>query len=400
VDFKYTLEEDTFREEVKNWLAENMKELPEWWGCRDIARPEVDSKEYLDFSIWWHRKLNAAGFLGITWPKEYGGRGGTIMEQVVFYEELAKHRAPSPFNVHGMGWIAPAMLAFGTEEQKKHFIPRILNCDDIWCTLYSEPEAGSDMAAVQTRAVEDGDDFVVNGQKVWTSGGHYSDWAVLLAKTDPEASKHRGLSYLFMSMRTPGITLRPLVQITGHADFNETFLDDVRIPKHQILGEKNRGWYVATAALEFERSGAGAAIQRENTIEDLIEMARKTERDGQLLSENPLIRQKLAQLYIEVNVGKYTDLRGLTKLLREGRPGSEGVISQLMGVGTGQRLQLLAMELLGPYSQLMRGSKYAFEHGRWQDSFLQSRGSSIATGTPEIKRNIIGMRVLGLPRSY
>ena len=400
MDFNYTPKEESFREEVKSWLAENMKELPEWWGRRDVAGPEIDSDEYNQFHIWWHRKLNKARFLGITWPREYGGRGGTVLEQVVFYEELAKHRAPGPFNAHGMGWVAPAMLAFGTEEQKKRFVPRILNCDDIWCTLYSEPEAGSDMAAVQTKAVEDGDDYVVNGQKVWTSGGHYSDWAVLLARTDPDVPKHRGLSYLFLDMHSPGVTVRPLINITGAHEFNETFLDDVRVPKHQIIGEKNKGWYVAAAALEFERSGAGGAIMRENDIKDLITIAQEMERNGRPLSQDPLVRQKLAQFYIEANVGKYMDLRGLTHLLREGRPGSEGVLSQLFGVETGQRMQFFAMELQGPYSQLMRGSKYAIEHGRWQFSFLLSRGMSLATGTPEIKRNIIGQRILGLPRSY
>jgi len=400
MDFNYTPEEEAFREEVKDWLAENMKELPRWWANPEVLGPEIDSDEHREFNIWWHRKLNDAGFVGITWPREYGGRGGTVMEQVVFYEEIAKHRAPGPFNGHALGWAGPVMLAVGTEEQKKRFIPKILNCDEIWCTLYSEPEAGSDMAAVQTRAVEDGDDFVVNGQKVWTSGGHYSDWAVLLCRTDPDAPKHRGLSYLLVDMHSPGITVRPLVNITGSHEFNETFLDDVRIPKHQILGEKNKGWYVAAAALEFERSGAGASVQRENAVRDLIKIAKETERDGQPLSLNPLIRQKLAQFYIEINISKYMDLRGLTNLLRTGRPGSEGVISQLFGVEFNQRLQLFAMEVLGPYSQLMRDSKYAIEHGKWQYSFLRSRGNSIETGTPEIKRNIIGMRVLGLPRSY
>ncbi len=400
MDFNYTREEEAFREEVKSWLAENMKELPEWWDRPDIAAPEVDSDEYNQFYIWWHRKLNKAGFLGITWPKEYGGRGGTVLEQAVFYEELAKHRAPPPFNLHGMGWVAPAMLAFGTEKQKKHFIPRILNCDDIWCTLYSEPEAGSDMAAVQTRAVEDGDDYVVNGQKVWTSGGHYAHWAVLLCRTDPNVPKHHGLSYLFLDMHSLGVTVRPLINITGAHEFNETFLDNVRVPKHQIIGEKNKGWYVAAAALEFERLRAGDAVMRENVLNDLSTIARETERNGRPLSQDPLIRQKLAQLFIETNVAKYMDLRGLTRLLREGRPGSEGVLSQLFAVELNQRLQSFAMELQGPYCQLMRGSKHAIEHGRWQHTFLRSRGNTIETGTPEIKRNIIGQRILGLPRSY
>jgi len=398
MDLTYSPEEEAFRAEVRDWLAESMKELPEWWNNPDVLGPEIDSEEYRQFSIWWHRKLYDAGFIGIAWPKEYGGRGGTVMEQVVFYEEIAKHRAPGPFNSHGLGWVAPATLAFGTEEQKKRIVPKILTCDEVWCTLYSEPGAGSDMANAQTRAVEDGDDFVVNGQKVWTSGGHHADWAVLLARTDPTAPKHRGLSYMFVDMHSPGITVRPLVNITGSHEFNETFLDDVRIPRHQILGEKNKGWYVAVGALEFERSGAGAAMARENIVNDLIKMAREAKSNGQPLSKEPVIRQKLAQFYIEVNIAKYMDLRGLTHVLRKGRPGSEGVVSQLFGVEFNQRVQNFAMELQGPYSQLVRGSKYAIEHGKWQYSFLRSRGNSIETGTPEIKRNIIAQRLLGLPR--
>ncbi len=398
MDFAYSPKEEAFRKEVRDWLAENMKELPEWWSNPDVLGPEVDSEEYHQFSIWWHRKLYDAGFIGITWPKEYGGRGGTIMEQVVFYEEIAKHRAPGPTNGHGIGWVVPATLAFGTEEQKKRFIPKILTCDEIWCTLYSEPEAGSDMANAQTRAVEDGDDFVVNGQKVWTSGGHYADWAVLLAKTDPDAPKHRGLSYLLLDMHSPGVTVRPLVNITGSHEFNETFLDDVRIPKHQILGEKNKGWYVAMGAMEFERSGTATAITRENTIKDLIKMVKERKRHGQPLCEDPVVRQKLAQFYIEANVVKYMSLRGLTHLLREGRPGSEGVINQLFGVESNQRIQDFTMYLQGPYGQLIRGSKYAIEHGSRQYSFLRSLGNTIESGTAEIKRNVIAQRVLGLPR--
>jgi len=398
MDFSFLPQEEAFRKEVRDWLVENMKELPEWWNNPEVLGPEVDSEEYQQFSIWWHRKLHDAGFIGITWPKEYGCRGGTIMEQVVFYEEIAKHRAPGPTNTHGMGWVIPATLAFGTEEQKKRFIPKILNCDEIWCTLYSEPEAGSDMANVQTRAVEDGDNFIINGQKVWTSGGHYSDWAVILAKTDPDAPKHRGLSYLLVDMHSPGVTVRPLVNMTGSHEFNETFLDDVRIPKHQILGEKNKGWYVAMGAMEFERSGRGAATARENAITDLVNIARERKSNGQPLSKDPIIRQKLAQLYIETNVAKYLDLRGLTHLLREGRPGSQGTISSLLGVELSQRLQDFAMQLQGPHSQLVRGSKHGVQHGRWQYSFLRSRANTIETGTAEIKRNVIAQRVLGLPR--
>jgi len=398
MDFSYSPEQEAFRREVREWLVENMKGLPEWWNRTDIPGPEVDSDEYHEFSLWWHRKLNDAGFIGIPWPKEYGGRGLTIMEEVVFNEEIAGCGAPAPTNIMGISWVGPSLLRYGTEEQRKRFIPRILSADEWWCTLYSEPEAGSDMANVQTRAIEDGDDFVVNGQKVWTSGGHHADWGVLLARTDPAAPKHRGLSYLLVDMHSPGITIRPLVQITGHAEFNETFFDDVRIPKHQILGEKNKGWYVAMGGLEGERTVVSFSVMRENTIHDLIRMAREIEHQGQSLSKDPVMRQKLARFYIDTQVAKYMELRVLTHQLRGEPLGHEGSITHIFEEEFGQRLQDFAMQLQGPYSQLMRGSRYAIEHGRWQISFLRQLGMTIAGGTVEINRNIIAQRGLGLPR--
>ena len=393
MDFNYTPEEEKFRDELRQWLTLNMKELPVWWANPRVLGPQVDSNEYHEFSIWWHRKLNAAGYAGITWPAAYGGRGGTVMEEVIFHEEIARHRAPGLSNVHGIGWCGPAILRFGTEEQKKRFLPKILNCDEIWCTFYSEPEVGSDMANVQTKAVEDGDFFVVNGQKVWNSHAHLADWAVLLARTDPKAPKHRGLSYLLVDMRTPGITVRPLRNITGTAEFNETFFDSVRIPKHQIVGEKNMGWYVAAGALEFERSSLGQAIARENTIKDLLGVISQLGK-----SDDRVTRQKVAQLYIESQAAKYMGFRNLTRQLKEGRPGPEGSMGSLLSVELNQRVQDFAMQVQGPYSRLIRGSQHAIEQGRWQYSFLRSRGASIETGTTEIKRNVIAQRVLGLPR--
>ncbi len=406
MDFNYSPEEEAFRKEVRDWLAENMKELPEWWGRRDVTGPEPDSEEYNQFSLWWHRKLYDAGYVGIAWPKEYGGRGATLIEQVVFSEEMAKAGTPGSANIMGLAWVGPVIISYGTEEQKKRFLPKILTAEEIWCTLYSEPEAGSDLANVQTRAVEDGDDFVINGQKVWSSAAQQSDWGVLLARTDPDAPKHRGLSYLLVNMHSPGITLRPLRQITeitggaGYSAFCETFFDDVRIPKHQILGEKNKGWYVLMGALEFERSFLGESIGRENTIKSLIGVAKGTEHNGQSLSKDPLIRQRLAQFYIEVNILKYLGLRNLTQQLRGGRPGSEGVIIPLFAAEFEQRLQDFAMQVQGPYCQLITGSKYAIDQGRWQQSFIHARMQTIGGGTSEVRRNIIAQRVLGLPRSY
>lgn len=393
MDFSYTAEEEAFRDELKQWLAVNMKELPEWWRDKKLKAPPLDSGEFREFSLWWHRKLFNAGFVGITWPKEYGGRGGTIMEQVIFYEELARHRAPGLTNVHALGWCGPAMLLYGKEEHKKRFLRKMLSAEEIWCTFYSEPAAGSDMANVQTTAVEDDGYWVVNGQKVWNSGAHESDWGVLLVRTDTKARKHRGLSYMFVDVNTPGITIRPLPNITGYAEFNETFFDNVRIPKDQVLGEVNMGWYVAANALEFERSGSGAAIAREYLVKDTIQLARDMGKNS-----DPVIRQRLAQLHIETVLQKYMGFRNLTHELKEGRPGSQGVMASLLGTEFNQRLYDLAMELQGPYSRLVRDSGHAIRHGQWQYGFLRSRANTIETGTAEIKRNIIAQRVLGLPR--
>ena len=399
MDFDFSPQEETFRREVKGFLAKNVKELPDWWGRRDVAGPDPESDEYHEFSLWWHRKLYDAGLVGIAWPKEYGGRGATLMEQVVFGEEFAKHGAPGPANSMGLSWVGWALINYGTEEQKKRYLPKILTAEEIWCTFYSEPNNGSDMANAQTRAVEDGDDFVVNGQKIWSSGAHRADFGVLLARTDPEARKHRGLSYLFLNVHSPGVTLRPLVQMHGRAGFNESFFDDVRFPKHQIIGQLNMGWYIAAGALEYERL-IGGAIERNNTLRDITTMTKELKRHGQLLTKDWTVRQRMAQFHIEVNILRLMGMRQITRRLREGAPGPEGSLTGFFQSEHNQRVQDFVMQLQGPYGQLMRDSKHAIEQGRWQNSFLTSRGSTIAAGTSEIRRNIVAMRVLGLPRSY
>ena len=400
MDFALSEQEEAFRKEVSDWLDVNMKEMRQRRERQDTSAREGDPPEVQEFTRWWHKKLYDAGYVGITWPKEYGGRGATLMEQVIFNQEMAKHRAPGGAGGLGIGWAGPTIMAAGTEEQKKRFLPRILSGEDVWCQAFSEPEAGSDLANCQTRAVEDGDDYIVNGQKVWTTGGLRADWAILLAKTelDPEAPRHRTFSYFLMDMHAPGVTVRPLREITGAAAFGETFLDDVRIPKNMMVGEKNNGWYISMGTLEFERSNSSSAIQTLSTITNLIELAKKTERNGQPVSKEQITRQKIAQFYIEANVGKYIGMRALTRQLRGQTPGPESSVGSLLMMELGQRIEDFAMYLQGPYSQLVRGSKHAINNGAWVRSFLASRGRTLATGTSEIKRNIIAQRTLGLPR--
>jgi len=375
-----------------------MKEIRQWIG--DGPEPEMGSDEADRFNKWWHKKLYDAGYVGIAWPKEYGGRGATLMEQTVFNQEMARHRAPAGVGGLGIGWAGPTIITSGSEEQKKQFLPRILSGEDVWCQAFSEPEAGSDMANCQTRAVEDGDDYVVNGQKVWTTGGMKADWAILLAKTDfnPDTPRHQTFSYFLMDMHAPGVTVLPLRDITGYSVFGETFLEDVRIPKSLMVGEKNKGWYISMSTLEFERSNSSSAMRQETTVRNLIDLVKKMNREGKPLSEDTSVRQKLAQFYIEASVGKYIGMRALTRQLRGLTPGPESSVGSLFSVESGQRLQDFAMSLQGPYSRLIRGSKYSVDNGAWQRSFLSARSSSIMTGSSEIKRNLIAQRTLGLPR--
>jgi len=395
LDFNLSPQEEAFKQELCDWLDENTKDFPDWWKNSDPFSMEGRSEEYQKLSQWWHQKLHEAGYVGIAWPKEYGGRGATIMEQVIFNEEMAKRRLPGGLGGLGVGWAGPTIIAAGTEEQKKRFLPKILSGEETWCQGFSEPGAGSDLKNIQTRAVEDGDYYVVNGQKVWTTGGMRADWAILLARTnfDPDIPKQRGISYFLLDMHAPGVTVRPLREMTGYALFGETFLDDVRIHKSLMVGEKDRGFYISMGTLEFERSNASSAVGHLSTINDLIALARDMQRNA-----DPLTRQKIAQFYIEANVAKYIGLRALTRQLRGMTPGPESAVGSALTQEMGQRMQNFAMSLQGPYSRLVRGSKHAIRNGRWQRSFLNSRGNTIATGTSEVKRNIIAQRTLGLPR--
>jgi alkylation response protein AidB-like acyl-CoA dehydrogenase len=401
MDFTYTPQEEAFRTEVRDWLAENMRELPAWWGKPGVLSPELDSDEYRQFSLWWHGKLYKAGFVGIAWPKEYGGRGATLIEQAIFSEEIARHRAPGPSNAIGIGWAGPTIIAAGTGEQKKRFLPKILTAEEIWAQAFSEPEAGSDLAGIQTRAVEDGDDFVVNGQKWPTGAAERGDWAILLVRTDPNAPKHRGISYLILDMHAPGVTVQPFKWMDGDSSNCLVFLDNVRIPKTMLVGQKNMGFYVAMGTLEFERSQLGATVGRENIITDLVNFMKATKQDGQPLSRDPVFRQELAQHWIETRVMKYMGLRMLTSQLKGEVTGPKSNLSFVMAGESIQRLQDFATRVMGPYCELARGSKFAVDNGRWLRSYLSSRGvPTIGGGPVEIKRNIIAMRLLGLPRSY
>ena len=397
MDLALTPEQMSFRDEVRSWLKVN---LPQDWLETVRAGSDIPRSDAYDFLSRWQRKLYDAGFMGLTWPKEYGGRGLTFMEELILHEEMALVKAPPVLNILALGMAGPTIIAYGTEEQKKRYPARMLSCEEIWCQGYSEPNAGSDLAALQTRAVKDGEYWVVNGQKVWTSLAQLADWMMLLARTDPGAPRHKGITYFLLDMTLPGITVKPLTQITGDPEFNEVYLDNVRVHESQILGGLNNGWAVGMTTLMYERLalGFGLQVRLRIALDGLIELARRTRRNGSPATKDATIRQKLAQLWIDTEVFKYTGARAITKLLKGELPGPEASTGKMMWVEGHQRLQELAMEIQGPYSQLTRGSKWAIESGLWQYSFLRSLANSIEGGTTEIMKNIIGERVLGLPK--
>ena len=388
-------EQEAFRAEVRAFLGQN---LPPDWADRPVT--DVPRAEMYEFGRLWQRKLHDAGLLGLTWPKEYGGRGLTWMEELILHEELVLHRAPPPLNILGLGMAGPTIIAYGTPAQKARHLEKILTGEEIWCQGYSEPNAGSDLASLQARAVRDGDHFVVNGQKVWTSLAHIADWMMLLARTDPAAPKHKGITYFLLDMHSPGVTVRPLRQLTGDAEFNEVFLENVRVPAENVLGELNQGWGVGITTLMYERLALGFGLQARFQIamEAVLRLARRVTRDGAPASRHPVLRQRLAQLAIDNAVFKYTGARAITKLLRGEMPGPEASAGKIWWCERHQALQDLAQEILGPYAQLSRGSPWAVDQGIWQYTFLRSRANSIEGGTTDIQRNIIGERVLGLPK--
>jgi alkylation response protein AidB-like acyl-CoA dehydrogenase len=395
MDLSFSPEQEEFRAKVQAFLREN---LPPGWGQAGF-RPEGMSMT--EFLRDWQRRLYEGGFLGMAWPKEFGGQGASQIEMAIFNEEVARVRAPAPLNVLGLTMAAPTIITYGTDEQKRRYLPKILSCEEIWCQGFSEPNSGSDLAAARTRAELQGDEFVVNGQKVWTTLGHIADWCMLVVRTDPDAPKHRGLSYLLVDMKSPGITVKPLRQMTGEAEFNEMFFEDVHVPRQNLLGGLNEGWRVATTTLMNERgTTALASVMRYRIVfDEILDLVRSITRNGAPAISDPVVRQRLAQFYVELEMLRFTSYRAFSQILRGGNPGPEGSISKLAWSELNQRMQEFVIELQGPASQLVKGSPYAVQGGRWQQHFLRSRGNTIEGGTSEIQRNIIAERVLGLPRA-
>jgi alkylation response protein AidB-like acyl-CoA dehydrogenase len=378
VDLTFTDEQLAFRNELRDWLAANPP--------GDAPHGDDDAEE-----AWrreWQRRLYDGGWAGVHWPTEFGGRGASLTETAIFFEELGKAGAPLPANVLGLLLGGPTLMVWGSDEQKERYLPPILSADEIWCQGFSEPDAGSDLAALKTRAVKDNGDWVVTGQKVWTSGAQYSKWCMLVARTDTEAAKHKGLTYFLMDMEQDEVQVRGLRQITGSAEFNELFIEEARIPDENVVGGVGNGWKVALTTLMNERAGLAFFLQvrLRQLLDQLFEQAR-----GNGALDDPRIADKLGDLEVRTEVLRLMAWRGLSAIETYGQPGPEGSLTKWLWSDTNQQLTQLAADIVGAEA-LTAGTRWSYE-------LLRARGNSIEGGTTEILKNIVAERVMGLPRA-
>src|SRR5712691_2666311 len=390
MNFDFTAEQEAFRKEVRQWLETN---LPDDLRGRAFAASRADHEEVRKLRAW-QKTMFEAGYIGIDWPREFGGRGASLIDVIILYQEMARAESPQIVNRGGVSMLGPTLMKHGTPAQQTRFLSKILSADEMWCQGFSEPNAGSDLANLQTRAVLDGDHFVINGQKVWTSMGHVADWCFVLVRTDPNAAKHKGISFLLMDMTSPGLTLRPLRQITGEAEFNEMFLDNVRVPRANLVGDLNGGWAVALTTLAYERDVLTFIrhISLRNALHRLLPLVRDRGR-----AADPVVRQKVAALWIGEQVLQLNAYRSLTRILRGVAPGPEGSTSKLFWSHLDQELAQVATEVIGPASQL-EDTAWAPDEGQWEFYALLAQASGIRAATTEILKNILGERVLGLPK--
>jgi alkylation response protein AidB-like acyl-CoA dehydrogenase len=382
-----------FQAEVRAFLDAN---LPKGWGTPGF-RAWRNEEEQIAFLRDWQYRLYKAGLAAIAWPEEWGGRNATLIQQLIFNQEMQRRAAPEILNRGAILRGGPILMQWGTEWQKQRFLPKMLSGEEFWCQTFSEPDAGSDLAALRTRAELDGDDYVINGHKIWTTRAQYADWSFLLARTDPNAPKHHGISYFLLNMKSPGVIVRPLKQISGRSEFNEVLLQDVRIPRAYLVGEPNKGWQVATNFLNFERASLGDTTRLEKRLRIVTRLAKETIVDGQRKFDDPLVQDELARFATLAEalrlIGQRTILAGL-----RGTPGPESAVAKLLTTETDQQMANFGLDLLGPAGILERGSPRALKEGNAALSYLIMRAATIGGGTSEIQRNLIGERILGLPR--
>jgi alkylation response protein AidB-like acyl-CoA dehydrogenase len=389
MDYRFTDEEESFRAEVRTFLR---SELPEDW---DFDPFELTEDKW-DFARDFTKKLAGKGWVAPAWPHEYGGQGMPYMKQVVLSEEIAYHRAPNT-SLIGVTYAGPTVIVYGNEEQKTQFLPGITSGEIVWCQGYSEPNAGSDLASLQTRAVKDGDDYIINGTKIWSSNAHKANWCFFLARTDMDAPKHKGITYFMTPMDTPGISVRPLVNMADEHVFNEIVFDNVRVPVKYLVGEENRGWYIGMTTLDFERSNISTASQYRRTFEQLVDYVRHGT-NGTSGTNGDGVKEKLAELAIENQVGRYLSYRVASMQSRGQIPNYESSAAKVYHSEYGQRLAGAGLNIMGIHGTLREGSKHARMRGRFARTYLTSIGVTIAAGTSEIQRGIIAQRGLGLSR--
>ena len=394
MDLRYTADDQSFRQEVREWLEANVP--------KHRLRTVEERQE-------WHRKLYDAGYVGMGWPREYGGREARPMEQAIVAEELARINAPAGVNGLGIGIVGPTLIHHGTDDQKNRFLKNILSGEELWCQLYSEPNSGSDLASLQCRADIDGDTFIVNGQKIWTSGGHDSDWGLMLARTEPRAQKHDGISCMLVDLRSEGVDARPLKQVNGDTGFSEIFFSNVVVPADNLIGELNTGWRIAQTTLSYERGGSlmAAVSQNQRIFARLMEVATALQKDGKRAVDDPNIRRRVGEIYREIEVLRYAALRILSRLEKGQRPGPESSVAKLHRSELNKRVQNLINEILGPYGLIaarapddlaLEDDVNYGEAGSWAHGLAGSYGGTIAAGTSEVQKNILGERVLGMPK--
>ena len=395
MDYRLSPEDEKYRQELRAWLE---KTFP-----KDQPKPETDTiEDARKVYQAYQRKLFEGGYAGIRYPKKYGGQDGTMIQEMIVTEELVPYGRDHAATINGigMGMALPTIHAVGTDEQKEMFIRKLLDGTHVWVQAFSEPNAGSDVAACTTRAVKKGDHYIVNGQKIWTTAAQYADWSLVLVRTNPDKPKHKGLSYLLVDLKSPGVEIRPIKQITGEDEFNEIYFDDVEVPLNMLVGQEDEGWMIALTTLMFERvvGDLNMANSFKLMFDELLTMSRGMKAEGKPVLENPYFRQKIAKCYSDLMVLKYSGLRNFSKVFGGSIPGPEGSIGKLLWSTLQVNMAELAMEIQGPHNQLMPGSPLAIEDGLFQYSYLYSKGMVIAAGTTEVMKNIIGERVLGLPK--
>jgi alkylation response protein AidB-like acyl-CoA dehydrogenase len=395
LDLNLSPSEEAFRQDVRSWLRQN---LPSEWTVDSLEA--LDQRTAVACARKWQERLGSGGWLGLAWPKEYGGRGATLMEQAIYIMEAIAAKAPMPADKIGLQLVGPALIEIGTQEQKDRFLGKILHGQMLWCQGFSEPNAGSDLASVQTRAVLEGDEWVINGQKIWSSDAPWADWCTLLARTNPEAPKHKGLTMLAVPMNSSGITVRPIKQISRREEFAEIFFDNVRVPRDAVIGELGTGWNVTMRMLTYER-GLYTLVEIprfEKAWRQEVEYAKRTRRGGRMLIDDPTVRERLAQAYANIQMMRLTNLRYITSYLRGAAPGEESSLMKLHWATTDQGLYDLAMALGGPAALMMLGAPRAICSGQWTADYFYSRACTIYGGTQDIHRNLVAERIHRLPR--